>query len=185
MKCISSLTEIEEQTGLIFASHLYDANPLLFLEPEPNNAENIVTTPERIEVAQPKDIVNTGDRRESVRDDDFDIHIAAALVNPEGTDRGNEWVSVINLGNDEIDISGWYLSDNSGIKEPLAQGKRHLLPGESIVARQLSKIRLSNRGDVIKLYTANDERVDWVQYNKGRVKPGEAVKFLRTEDGML
>ncbi len=179
-----SLTEVELRTGLVFARHLYEANPLFFSEPATDNPENIETTPEHIEVSKPEDIINEGDRRETVRDQDIDIHIAAAMVNPKGQDAGNEWVSIVNLGAKEVDVSGWYLCDNSDRKEPLSAGPLSLLPGESFVKRNLAVMKLGNKGDVIKLYTVNDERVDWVQYSKLRVKSGQTVKFLRSEDGI-
>lgn len=163
---------------------MYEANPLFFSEPATDNPENIETTPEHIEVSKPEDIINEGDRRETVRDQDIDIHIAAAMVNPKGQDAGNEWVSIVNLGAKEVDVSGWYLCDNSDRKEPLSAGPLSLLPGESFVKRNLAVMKLGNKGDVIKLYTVNDERVDWVQYSKLRVKSGQTVKFLRSEDGI-
>ncbi|MFD2177721.1 DNA/RNA non-specific endonuclease [Veronia pacifica] len=178
-----SLTEIEQRTGLIFPSQLYTANPLRFSDPE-EAENNVSSTPERIEVAKPQDIISAGDQRETVSDQDIDIHIAAAMVNPKGTDAGAEWVSIINLGAETIDIGGWYLLDNSERKEYFPEKTLNLLPGESYVVRNLSVIKLANRGDVIKLYSSKGERVDWVQYTQSRVNVGSPVVFLSSYDGL-
>ena len=143
----------------------------------------MLSFPERIEVAKPEDIIAAGEKRQTVKDDIVDIFIAAAMPDPVGTDAGNEWVSLINLGSETIDLSGWTLSDNSDKKLVLDTvlrdaAARVLAPGESVVVKGLEPLQLANKGDIIKLYDAEGARIDWVNYTKPMVQSGKPVLFL-------
>ena len=105
------------------------------------------------------------------------------MPNPDGVDAGNEWVSLINLGSDTIDLSGWALSDNSDKRLVLDAvvvdpASRVLGPGESLVVKGLEPLMLGNNGDIIKLYDADGARIDWVNYTKPMVSSGKPVVFL-------
>lgn len=88
----------------------------------------------------------------------------------------NEWVSVINLSADAIDLEGWTLSDMK--RKPLNLGKalkpdkRVLGPGEAVRVQPVEPLILSNRGGVITLYDKPTERmskgrrIDRVRYTK-------------------
>ncbi len=189
-----TVAEIEELTGLVFDDAVYEANPLFYAPAEPGDNErtrelnelNIATLPERAEIGTPGDILNRDDKRQTVYDDVIDIFIAAAMVDPKGNDKKGEWISLINLGENEIDISGWKLADNSAsisidkvVTEPAA---RKLLPGQSVVIGPVSPIQLANDGDVIRLFDNNDARIDWVNYTKDMVSTGRPVLFLSPRD---
>lgn len=178
-----TITEIEERTGLRFEDSIYEANPLYYSDTNARPEENVTNFPEQIEVAKPEDIVSAGDQRQSIKDDIVDIFIAAAMPNPDGADIGNEWVSLINLGSEAVDLSGWQLSDNSDkrltIDEVVADpGSRMLSPGESIIVRGLEPLRLGNSGDIIKLHDSSGARIDWVNYSRQMVRSGRPVVFL-------
>lgn len=183
-----TISEIEALTGLQFSSDIYKANPLIACEEHRDSSKNIIRVPERIEVAKAEDLVDENTTRETVLDDDIDVYIAAALIDPDGNDRGKEWISVINLGVDDIDLTGWSLCDNSGNKALLdsltSQTFRPtLVPGESRVFDNIqSSLQLSNKSDVIKLYDNNDQRVDWVNYSAENVKKGQTTLFLSPRD---
>ncbi|MGF1728460.1 DNA/RNA non-specific endonuclease [Photobacterium kasasachensis] len=170
-----SVMEVEELTGLIFDQQLYDANPLYFNE-QPDNTLKVTNTPERVEIVRKEDIVKKNEVRKVVLDDDVDVYLTAALVNPVGQDAGNEWVSITNFGVEEIDLKGWELIDRSGAKEAIKKATK-LKPGEAYV-HSLSTIRLNNDGDAIELYTPDSERIDFVEYQEKEVHEGRPVMFL-------
>ena len=178
-----TIREIEDLTGLRFDDAIYEANPLYYSDANATPKENVSTFPEQIEVAKPEDIMAAGDQRQTIKDDIVDIFIAAAMPDPEGSDAGNEWVSLINLGSETIDLTGWVLSDNSDkrvvidtvVSDPTA---RVLDPGESIVVKGLEPVKLGNNGDIIKLFDADGARIDWVNYTKAMVRSGKPVVFL-------
>ena len=157
-----SITEIEEITGLIFPQQLPDNNPLFFNE----NADattnlNVNQFPERIEVDDSVEMIGMNDRRETVRDQEVPIFIAAALVNASGNESRGEWVSIINLSNKSVDFEGWKLKD--------PQSERRISgvlgPGAAMQIKPLSPISLANSGGSISLYNPAGERVDRVKYS--------------------
>ncbi len=156
-----SITEIEEKTGLIFPADVPDHNPLFFNENEDATANlNVRSFPERIEVDAPGELVGQDDRRETVRDAEIPIFIAAALVNASGNEALGEWVSIINLSNERVEFDGWKLKDLED--ELLLAGS--LAPGEAMQVVPLSPIQLANRGGTLSLYNPAGERVDRVKY---------------------
>lgn len=184
----TTVSEIEQLTGLRFDDAVYQANPLIYSEEGGASAEPAlnVSEPENLEVSNSDEIIAADDSRPILCDDDIAVYVAAAMANPEGEDEGNEWLSLINLGSVEYNISNWYLLDNS--KEKLQLGsvlddeQCQLAPGESRVIKPLSPLKLSNKKDVIKLFTGDDQRVDWVNYRKHMVAVGEPIIFLSPRD---
>ncbi|NER82164.1 MAG: endonuclease, partial [Leptolyngbya sp. SIO1D8] len=156
-----SITEIEERTGLIFPQQLPDKNPLFFNEnPDAVTDLNVHQFPEHIEVDAPDEMISMDDPRETVRDEEIPIFIAAALVNASGNEALGEWVSVINLSNEQVDFAGWKLKDPQD--ELVIEGV--LGPGEAMKIGPLSPIKLGNQGGTISLYNPVGERVDRVKY---------------------
>ena len=165
-------------TGLQFKDDIYEANPLLH-----NGSEGInehMNGPEHFEVARPSDILSSSTQRQTINDDIVDIFISAAMVNPKGTDHGNEWISLLNLGNTTVDINGWKLVDNSNKTRVI--DNIVLAPGESAVINNVLPLQLGNNGDVIKLFDVNGARIDWVNYSKRMVRNGKPVVFLSPRD---
>ena len=178
-----TITEIEERTGLLFEYSIYEANPLYFSDTNTKPEENVILLPEEIEVAKPQDLVAAGDQRQTILDDIIDVFIAVAMPDPAGADAGNEWVSLINLGTETVDLNGWELGDNSDhrvVIDSIAPDDESLSlrPGDSIVLKGLEPLRLGNKGGVIKLFNAKNERIDWVNYTKNMVAAGKPVLFL-------
>jgi len=185
-----TVTEIEELTGLRFDDAIYQANPLYYSDGneasevlEENNANNY---PENIEVAASADIIARSTRRETLLDDEVDIYIASAMINPAGLDAGNEWISLMNMGSEAVDLTGWTLSDNSNnrfqIDAVLQEGERLLEPGMAVKISLDTQVKLGNEGDVIKLHNSNGARIDWVNYTKRMVSSGKLVNFLSPRD---
>ncbi len=181
-------TEVETLTGLRFIDALYEANPLYFAQPDDEIADggNIDTTPETNEVSGSDEIINQGDRRQTVKDDIVDVFIAMAMVNPKGVDAGNEWIGLLNMGGEAVDLSGWTLSDNSKKVLPLNNvvpaHARIIQPGEARVIHPIDPLKLSNKKDLIVLRDADNARIDRVDYLPHMVEPGKPVLFLTPRD---
>ncbi len=186
-----TITEIERLTGLEFDSEIYEKNPLLFNEnPEKQEELNIQQFPERIEVDTPSEMIARGEPRDAIAVDNAAIFIAAAMVNPSGDEREWEWVSLINLSSESVNLEGWTLSDTK--REPLQlnsilnEQQRILQPGEALRIQPLSPVMLSNRGGVISLYDkpqsnqGKGRRIDRVHYTgKDAEREDAIVSFLR------
>jgi len=158
-----SVTEIEEQTGLRFPTEIPDQNPLFFNPNDRATEElNVMRFPERIEVGRPAEVVAPDQPRERVMDDEIDVFIAAALVNASGDERLGEWVSIINLTNERVELGRWVLKDPQD--ELTLQGS--MAPGEAVQIGPLDPISLGNRGGTLALYDAAGQRIDRVKYPK-------------------
>ena len=183
-----TITEIELATGLKFSNTIRRANPLFHnpgIGPDAVGARNL---PEHIEVTTPNEIIASGDTRVDVHDDDIDVFIAAAMVNPKGRDVGKEWISIINLWNKRVNLEGWTVSDTKRelvlSAETNSDDDLRLSPGEAVVINPLGPLRLVNTGGAITLFAPPDtaggspRRVDRVNYMKSDVgKPGATVIF--------
>lgn len=171
-----SVTEIEEWTGLRFHPSISEANPIVFEVGEGStNPLNVSSTPERIEVHGPGDMIHHGMVRPPVADDDVDVFIAAAMVNPGGPERDAEWISLLNLKPETVQLDGWTLED--------AKGRLHTLsgsvgPGLAAVVQPVSPLQLANRGGFLLLRDASGARIDRVTWDsaKGAVE-GKPVIF--------
>jgi endonuclease G len=156
-----TVTEIEKLTGLIFSDEIANTNPLFFNENEEATTNLGVTNlPERIEVDSPQEIIAPGQKRTTVLDDKVSIYIAAALVNPSGDEVTSEWVSIINLSNQKVNLEGWKLVD----PEADLELKGEINPCEAIRFSPLLPIQLGNRGGTISLFNDKGERIDRIKY---------------------
>ncbi|MEL7039530.1 MAG: DNA/RNA non-specific endonuclease [Cyanobacteria bacterium J06592_8] len=185
-----TITEIENLTGLEFDNDIYEKNPLLFNEnPEKREELNIEQFPERIEVDEPEEMVSSTEPRDAIADDEVPVFIAAAMVNPAGDEREFEWVSIINLSSEPVNLEGWILSDIKHdplqLNQVLSESERVLKPGEAVKIQPLSPVMLSNKGGIISLYEkpqsnqSKGRRVDRVQYSKAEAEiQGIPVRFL-------
>ncbi|WP_019961021.1 DNA/RNA non-specific endonuclease [Woodsholea maritima] len=182
-----SVTEIEERTGLVFPDVVPASNPLYFSDStatrDARERLNVRSLPERIETNVPEELVGAREVRETVRDEEIDVFISAAMVNPLGDEREGEWVSILNLSNETIDLSGWTISDAKRTPKPL---DGLLGPGEGKRIQPVSPLMLSNKGGVIRLMNGAGERVDRVQYaeEQGR-KDGETITFIHRSLGWV
>jgi endonuclease G len=160
-----TIKEIEELAGLDFPDEVYEKNPLFF---HPSvGAQNLGVTsfPERVDVNGPEDVITSSvEPRIAVRDDDVEVYISAAMVDPPGADANQEWVSILNLETDPVDLQGWRLIDKAKHVRPLDGVLR---PGEAKVFKGnagLAPVKLGNQGGVLTLINAKNERIDRVDY---------------------
>ncbi len=102
------------------------------------------------------------------------IRIIAALVDSaERPERGNETVTLINVTDQVIDLTGWHLADRSGQQQLTGM----LSSGEAVRIQLSSRIQLSNVRDTITLLDANGKIVDQVAYEP-RDLPGEGYTLV-------
>jgi len=171
-----SVTEIEELTGLIFPQEIPDTNPLFFNASDEAANLGVTETPEHIEVDTPAEVIAPGQHREPVADDEFDIYIMAAMVNPKGPERAGEWVTILNVSEETINLEDWELRDKRGARCKLE--KRRLRPGEAARVNPVEPVMLGNKGGTISLINKDGQRVDRVKYTREQAKPqGKPVLF--------
>lgn len=102
------------------------------------------------------------------------IKIASALVNPIGTDRGNEKITLLNISDVEISISGWHLEINN--RSQALEGR--IGAGEAVtILLNPSKLMLTNTGATIRLLLPDGTLVQAVTYKRADVIEGHAVVF--------
>jgi hypothetical protein len=92
-----------------------------------------------------------------------DLRIVAALVNPVGSDRGHESVTIINTSPTPADLTGWLIRDRQGGQRPLSG---QLAAGECTRVELGSTVQLANTGDDIELVDPKGESVHRVSYNE-------------------
>lgn len=176
-----TVKEIENLTGLQFKDEIYEKNPLFYTDTAERRARfNVSSFPERIEVDSSADIIDANRTRDFIGDDDVDVFIAAAMVNPKGYERANEWISVINLEGKDMELDGWTLSDTKNKSLDIGKGhdgqRRVLRPGEAVAIKPIRPVVLYNDGGVIALYDKPEprkdkgRRIDRVMYTKEQAK---------------
>ncbi|MCE0496109.1 DNA/RNA non-specific endonuclease [Vibrio salinus] len=150
-----SLMEVEVQTGLVFDEQLYEANPLKYNAPDPDNSLNIVHTPERIEVFNPSDVIGHGDTRQTVKDDIVDIFITLLNLSEQ-----EPALTLMNMGTQPIDISGWFVLSG--------KGKQFAVPAVTLNCGESVNILLTGYdpkdNSMLVLKDSHDARIDWVHY---------------------
>jgi len=198
-----TVKEVEDRTGLKFPDEIAATNPMLFHDtPERRRDHGISHFPENIYVDNPEEIREADSPRVYYADDEIDVYITAALVNPKGRqERKKEWIGLANLGATPVDLAGWKLvvmkeyrdgdeirSETLVLDEVLGDSTE-LAPGAGVAIKPLKPIVLSNsRGGTIVLYKPsaerdNDEQVDRVKYTKAQAKiQGQSIVFAYRRD---
>jgi uncharacterized protein YukJ len=92
------------------------------------------------------------------------VLIREALVNPVGSDKGNEWITLFNNTDRAVDLTGWTIKDSLKRSESL-QGS---IPPHSHLKVILSGdgAMLTNTGGIISLLDRNGLKVHGVAYTK-------------------
>lgn len=123
----------------------------------------------------------------------FTLVLNEVMPNPAGTDLGQEYVEIVNLGPDPADLAGWRLGD-------LADPNRHLFgatvvpPGKAVVvydrgdhsdvpgaiASTSTNLALNNTGDAVVLRDADGNVRDQIDWTTSR----EGVAKVRQSDGV-
>ena len=102
----------------------------------------------------------------------FSILITEILANPEGSDAGNEWIEIANLGDVPVQISGWTLSDE---KTSFTFEDTIVEPGEHQAYFSTgTKISLKNTGESVTL-SSGSTIIDTLTYPEAL----DAISFGR------
>ncbi len=113
------------------------------------------------------------------------------LPNPSGTDRGQEFVEIVNTSEEDISLEGWSLSDASSSDRHVFSGT--LAAGAGLVVFDTGEhgdvpaaivststyLSLNNSGDTITLHDASGGDIDVVDYTTS----AEGVSWNRARDG--
>ena len=106
------------------------------------------------------------------------VYFKEVLPNPAGRDTEGEWITIINIGDDNASLSGWRVSDKSGKQfsfNALRAKSRELEPGGEItLTYSATRISLNNDGDTLQLTDANGNAIDTLTYS-GPVADDEVV----------
>ena len=105
------------------------------------------------------------------------VRIVSALVNPAGEEAGNEQVTIINLGETSVDLTGWSIVDRLDRVDALTGS---LAPGGSkVVTLSGNGALLGNSGGTITLLDAENLRVHGVSYTRGQARiEGRPLVFI-------
>ena len=99
----------------------------------------------------------------------LEISITEILPDPEGTDSGQEWAELHNLGYFEVDVSGWILDEGSTFlpsTKAFALPIGSIIPANGYIAVLIPKgtISLNNTGDSARLFSKTGVLEDAVNY---------------------
>ena len=106
------------------------------------------------------------------------IRIASALIDPKGVDLGKEQITLVNFGEESVDLSNWQIVDKLGRIEKLdgsiaANGTKVItLSGKGTI--------LGNSGSTITLLDPERLRVHGVSYTKNQARiQGNRITFIK------
>lgn len=102
--------------------------------------------------------------------------IISAMVNPMGSDRGHESVTILNISADPLDLEGWSLMDERERRQRLSGTVQ---PSEALtIALDGNSLQLNNRGGTITLLDAQGLKVDGVAYTAAQAEvEGRPIVF--------
>ena len=110
------------------------------------------------------------------------IYINEFIPNPVGSDTDNEWIELINLDSEIIDLSDWQISDSATSTKPFTVPETTLIqPNELLLfTRPQTKIALNNNGDAVKLFYPNADLAQEINYTDSQ--EGWSVAREKDED---
>ena len=97
-----------------------------------------------------------------VKGGDDDVIITEFLLNPEGSDKDNEFIELYNNGEAEVDLGGWILEDKMGSvrKFVISEGTKIGAGKYKAFYSDETKIALNNSGDGVILRDSKNNFVD-------------------------
>ena len=105
------------------------------------------------------------------------IRIIAALVNPKKDDPGKEYVLLLNISDQPIDVTGWKILDRNKKSDPVPA--KVLASGDTLRVNLTGQgAQLSNNGGIITLLNQQGLKIHGVSYtNKDADRDGYLVAF--------
>jgi hypothetical protein len=97
----------------------------------------------------------------------FQVCINELLPSPKGADRENEWIELLNEGED-LNISGWQIRDSLGKTQSYSFPENTTIKNNNflVLPGSLTKIILNNDGDSILLINPGGEIISSVSFEK-------------------
>lgn len=113
------------------------------------------------------------------------VIITEIMPNPEGTDTGNEWIEITNLGKDPVNLGNWQLDDEEGGSKPYPLSDAMTIePGQAIVIPSSdSKISLGNTQESARLFDPVGELVSEQAYEGAPSGESFARLTIENQDG--
>jgi micrococcal nuclease len=103
------------------------------------------------------------------------VKIVALLPNPNGTDAGNEQVTIVNSTNKLVKLQGWKLIDKAGNVYWL---EGTVEPGKPLIVTMTdATMPLNNNGDDVVLIDADGVGRSKVSYKENQVRSGVTLRF--------
>lgn len=101
------------------------------------------------------------------------VIINELMPNPQGEDKKEEWIEILNTNNFIVDISGWKIKNEKG-KIFIFPKNSLLLPGQFLVLkRDSTKMFLNNNKDSLSFFYPNDILIEKINYS--HAKEGESI----------
>ena len=176
-----TISELQNWTGINFGDQLFEANPLFYYEGTAHNAAvDVPSSPERIPIGISNDVVAAHtDRRSDIEHlSKRKIIINSAMINPVGSERRGEWISLHNRGNSKISVKDWTIIDGKGRQVTLTGS---IKSGESLrlKGKEKGKVQLSNAGGSLMLHDDHGCLIDHVTWSKKQIdRLEEGIAFL-------
>ncbi len=138
------------------------------------NRIRLNTRPEDV-VIIPDDVATTTTQNEPLEPIYGPVRIIGALVNPVTLRDVGENVTIMNISPDQVDLSGWTVSDRSGSRVVLGG---IIEAGQAKTIPLTTKVRLANSGDTIVVFDQDDQIIHQVSYNaREGQKEGRTIIF--------
>ncbi|MFC1599968.1 lamin tail domain-containing protein [Patescibacteria group bacterium] len=112
-----------------------------------------------------------------------DIMINEVYPNPKGKDNGQEWIELINIGNEKCSLEGWQIDDEEDGSKPYTLLYIHEINsnGFIILPSWQTKINLNNSDDSVRLFNPEENLIDEIIYKE----TSEDESFASAEDGFV
>ena|SRR3989338_7076 len=91
------------------------------------------------------------------------VQIKEFLPNPIGKDQDGEYIKLSNSANQDINLTGWFIKDQSGKKFDFGNQKIKG-GGELVLDYSTTKISLNNNGETLFLYDNSGNLADQLDY---------------------
>lgn len=102
------------------------------------------------------------------------VRIVAALVNGVQSPE-QEFVTLLNTSDTEVDITGWMIADKQKNKMKLSGA---IAAGATLLVKIVEPVTLSNKGGIITLLDNRGVKVHGVSYTKSQARqPGRTIPF--------
>lgn len=94
--------------------------------------------------------------------------ISELMPNPEGKDKGKEWIELQNISDSDLDLSGFVIDDEDGGSKPYALNGKIIAGGVWVLEEIDTGLQLGNTSDSVRLFGRDGRLIDEVTYEGAR-----------------